>query len=81
MFLYFTTIMLLYTTFEILTLKTSDFSVKKIARRGKGRNREPVHRLCRKISSVDRALDSIVGGGGFDSRGRTDTRALEVTDK
>ena len=55
--------------------------VKKIARIGKGRNREPVHRLCRRISSVDRALDCLVGGDGFDSRGRTDTQALEIIDK
>ena len=55
--------------------------MKKIARIGKGRNREPVHRLCRRISSVDRALDCIVGGDGFDSRGRTDTQALEIIDK
>ena len=54
--------------------------VKKIARRGRGRNREPVHKLCRRISSVDKAVDCIVGGGGFDSRGQTDTQALEVID-
>ena len=54
--------------------------MKKIARRGRGRNREPVHKLCRRISSVDKAVDCIVGGGGFDSRGQTDTQALEVID-
>ena len=33
------------------------------------------------ISSVVRALDCRVGGRGFDSRGRTKTRGLEITEK
>ena len=34
-----------------------------------------------RISSVDRALDCRAGGGGFDSRGRTNTQGLKITEK
>ena len=34
-----------------------------------------------RISSVGRALDCRAGGGGFDSRGRTNTQGLKITEK
>ena len=34
-----------------------------------------------KISSVGRALDCRAGGRGFDSRGRTNTKGLKMTEK
>ena len=36
---------------------------------------------CGRISSVGRALDWSVGGRGFDSRGRTNTQGLKITEK
>ena len=34
-----------------------------------------------KTSSVGRALDCSAGGNGFDSRGRTNTQYLKITEK
>ena len=34
-----------------------------------------------RISSVGRALDCRAGGRGFDSRGRTNTQGLKITEK
>ena len=34
-----------------------------------------------RISSVGRALDRRAGGRGFDSRGRTNTQGLKITEK
>jgi len=33
------------------------------------------------ISSVGRAIDCRTGGRGFDSRGRTNTQGLKITEK
>ena len=37
--------------------------------------------LSGRISSVDKALDCKVEGRGFDSRGRTNTQGLKITEK
>ena len=36
---------------------------------------------CSRINSVSTALDCRAGGCGFDSRGRTDTQDLKITEK
>ena len=37
--------------------------------------------ISSRISSVGRALDCWAGGSGFDSRGRTNTQGLKITEK
>ena len=41
----------------------------------------PFPLLHGRISSVGRALDCRAGGRGFDSRGRTNTQGLKITEK
>ena len=38
-------------------------------------------KMSRRISAVVRALDCRAGGRGFDSRGRTNTQGLKITEK
>ena len=38
-------------------------------------------KMSGRVSAVDRALDGRAGGHGFDSRGRTNTQGLKITEK